>query len=562
MNQIKPLLFLTFNQAKNGIKRSLSSPRRLVTLIAIVGYYFFIFIRPALASGSTDKLPMYGDSGLQLAFPPLQVIEALVFTFLAGMSMLMLLGIMTANTMYKPADVDVLFPTPISAKAVLTFRLLRDYLATLIVPLFITIFGLRPAKLGWERLFSNMPEYSGLALKLLTVSWLLISLCWVSISYAVSLYVNRSDARTDKVRRNLLVGLVLFIVGVVYYIYSSIQANPTQEGIISFLSSPITRSIFFLATFATQFVMSPLQPNGLSNALIGLGGLIGIFSFAWFLAMKQIGWLYDQAAIKALSRDKSQQMQKSGDYIGVLGERARQGKLKFKSGGWFSRQNWSGSKALIWKEVCLHFRSMKYIVFLNFVIGVIQILMPAMMPGRNGTTETMMVFMACIYAFSSSLMSTVSGYIELIKRIDLLKPLPFQPRQIVFSEVIAKGLLSIPAVPLYIVVLVLKPALWQTAIACLIGVPSLSILMSACAFTVMVIFPDVNEMSQRQFKVLLTMLAVLLASLIPGLLAAGAYALTKSPLITGIFTSISMLVIAGLVTLVATPIYENFNPTD
>lgn len=562
--QLRPLLFLTFRQFVNGLKRALTSPRRLISLLVFLGYYFVFFIRPALV-GSAGKFDLPGGN---IEFPPLQIVEAVAFGFMAVMSVLLLVGVMGANTGYKPADVDVLFSTPISSKAVLTFRLVRDYLVTVFLPLFIAILGLRPVKMGWEAIFKNMPNpaYSGMALRFLSVSWMLMALVWVAISYAVSLYVNRSDVRSDRIRVALVVAISLLVASTGGYVGWFVYHAEGAADYMRLAQDPLLRGVFFTATLATSMVIAPLSPQGPAGAIPGLLGLLGMFGVAWWLALRQVGWLYDQAAIKAFNKQTINKLQGSGDVMGVLAEQARRGKFKVGKKNFIHRLKWKGGKSLLWKELLLQSRSMKAWFFLMAFLSVFLFILPVLIPerpGRESLGGNLLLFMGLIYVFSTSTWTSMAGFIELLKRVDLMKPLPFSPTRVVFMEVLSKAVISsVPVIPALIIMVANRPSLAQHALGLMVLIPSVSIMMSATTFLLTMLFPDVDDPSQRQFRGLLMMVAFVIFIAIPAGATIGLIALNVAPFPAVVVGSALALAISLGITVVSTPLYANFNPSD
>jgi hypothetical protein len=197
---LKALLFLTTRSIKNGLRRAITTPRRLISIVIFVAYYYWLFMRPAAGATASASL-----RNVQLSAPPLEVLQAVVFGMFALLSLVMLIGVFSPLTGFRPADVDVLFATPISPKLVLIFRIARDFSVTLLTPLIFAIFAFRPAVAGWNVLFRNMPhpEASSIALRMITVSWVLMAIVWVSLTYAITLFTNRSDRQSDRNRKIL-----------------------------------------------------------------------------------------------------------------------------------------------------------------------------------------------------------------------------------------------------------------------------------------------------------------------------------------------------------------------
>lgn len=563
MNHVKPLLFLTSRTIFNGLKRALTTPRRLISVVLVVAYYFFIFVRPAMGS-SAPQGPMPAGS-TTFDFPPLAVIDGVSFGLFAILSLMMLGGVMSANSNFKPADVDVLFSTPLSPKLVLSFRILRDYLLTLFVPLLIAIFGLRPVRMGWEAIFRDMPnpEYSGLALRFMIISWLLMSLTWVVLSHAVTLWVNRTDRHADRRRRVFAIALGGFAIAVVSYIGWRVSGVASASDALAITHTPGLRMIFIPATFATQMTMAPFTPQGPLTALMGGGGLVAMIGLFYWLALRQASYLYDTSAIRVALTSKTAELQKSGDVSGMLAHQARLGKFRGMRLNFIAKLTMTGPRALVWKELLLQPRTMVGFIVMFVLVSVMFSLMPALMPSRRGNegwfliaTQAMTVFMV-----TSALAQT--GFLEVLRRVDLQKPMPFRPWVTVTAEVFSKAVLGMLACFVgCLVAVVIKPSLWPHGLASALAMPGFSVMLSSCTFLVIMLFPDLDDASQRGLRGLMIMLTIVIASLFPALTLIGLIAVGAPPYVGGALAGLLSLGIAILVNLLSGRLYESFNPAE
>lgn len=562
---MKPLLYLTYRTVVNGIVRALSSPRRLIGLLFFTSYYFFIFIRPAMMPGRGMGMMPNVRPG-QIEFPPMQVIEAVAFGIFAVLSLFMMLGVMAQQTGFKPADVDVLFPTPIRPKIVLMFRMMRDYLFTLLLPFVIILFGLRPAKMGWESIFRNLPnsEYSGQTFRALTLSWILMAMCWVSITYAISLFINRSDKRSTRNKRILAWSIALMVISVAGFVLFRSQTMHDMAGVLSLLEEPFLRVIFFTATFATELTLAPLTGN-IWSGVLGGGALIGIIVGGIWIAMTQAEWMYDQAAVKGFDSAGVRQAQRRGDTMGAMAELARQGKIKSGRTTFIHRLKMSGPWALVWKEFFLQTRGMMALLVMLGLMGLAFCLLPALMsPRRNEMGVPYFFFlMQSMALFMITLAIAQTGFIEVLRRVDLQKPLPFSSQKIVAAEIFAKATLGIAVAVLSALISgIVSPNLWPYVIASLIYSPALSLMLSATVFLVTIMFPDLDDPTQRQFRGIMMLLALAILGLPPTGAFLGLWALGLPVWVAAGIGGMICLAMTALATLISGKLYESFNPSE
>lgn len=546
----------------NGVRRALTSPRRLLGLLFIVAYYFLFFIRPALGRNAPPPNP-----GVQLDFPPLDLVEAVLFGVFSALSLLLALGIFAYRGGFKPADVDVLFPTPISPKTVLVFRIVREYLGTLILPLFLVLVAFRPVATGWRQLFRNVPnpETAGLVGRAMSVSWILMALTWVAIAYAASLFVNRSDLQSDRNRRVLVWGTVgLFLVVAAYATWGLTRAASVREA-IAFSHDPLLRGVFFTATCATAITMAPIQGDWVP-AWIALGVLLGVMAVSLRVAFSQVGWMYDQAAARAFQQSESRTLGRRGDLMAIAANRAREGKIKVRKGGWWQRRRWRGAPALIWKEMLVQGRGgTRSLIVLGFVMGAVA-LMPVFVGGQRELDRAGPVFslsMLALGLLNVSMTASITGVMEMLRRVDVVKAMPFAPWRVVTFEVFAQSLYGIAVVwiPCF-VLLALKPAWWSVlAGACVLSL-GLSFLICSAVATVSLLFPDEDDATQTQFRRLMMLLGIVIACAPPVGAFIGLGALGVPWWLAALPALALAAGIAAAIVLFASGLYAGFNPSE
>src|SRR5438045_3141730 len=99
---MRPLVFLTYRSFLNGIKRALTSGKRLIGLLFFISYYVWLVFRPLGGSREFESTPM----PMHLTVPPLSSLDAVVFAGFAFMSFILVMNVMGYRGGFKPADVD------------------------------------------------------------------------------------------------------------------------------------------------------------------------------------------------------------------------------------------------------------------------------------------------------------------------------------------------------------------------------------------------------------------------------------------------------------------------
>ncbi|HEY3782057.1 MAG TPA: putative ABC exporter domain-containing protein [Fimbriimonadaceae bacterium] len=567
MNPLKPLLFLTYKTTFNGLKRAITTPKRLSYFIFFVLYYFWIINRVAFGAG-TSNMNMPSQLVGKFQFPPLEVLDAIVFALFSFSYLIMLLATTNYQGTLRPADVDVLFPTPIPAKTVLAFRIARDYFFTLITPLFLALLGMRASKMGWEAIFRKMPhpEYSGIALRTITVSWILMAFCFVAVVHAVGLYVNRSDNKSDLKRNVLSWGIGLYVVGFVAFLITWFYLKPGLASAMDLAESPTLRTIFFLPLFATSITMAPFTGE-FWPAVLGFVGMIAVIVLGLRLAFRQIGWYYDLAATKGYNMVKTRHMMRTGDQSGMMAERARAGKYKVRRFAWVYNLNMSGAKALIWKELVLQPRTILPLLIILFVCQVGVSALTALMGSTTVRSVAIsgyfLIGMQSMMNMSLSMVVGQTGFLEVLRRVDLQKALPFTPDRIVRNELLGRSAVGIFSSWIGCLgFVILAPASWQFAAAAALLAPSVTLLLMATNFFVTILFPDIDDQTQRQFRGLMMLLGTVLALFFPGAIFIVLTVVKAGPILSGLAGSIAALGVTLVISSVAGAIYAGFNPSE
>jgi hypothetical protein len=508
---MRALVFLTLRTLVNGVKRALTSPRRLIGMSVLL-FYWFRYLTQVFQPPSGRYT---GLSEPLATMPPLVTIDAVVFGLFALPSLALLLGVGTPRGGFRPPDVDVLFPTPISPRAVLVFRIVRDALMTLLVPLFLALFA-RPAAVPFESFIRNFPAEGRTLGRSMMIAWILMSLAWTTISYAVSLFVNRSDERSDRNKKIIDRTLWVLCVVVVAFIGLSLREDPSLDTARYLAHHPLLRVVFFPATLATTAIMSAFAGQPMW-AFAGYGGLVLVIVASLAVAMTQVPFLYDQAAAKGFDSANMRDLQRSGDTYGVVAEQARKGKVKVgRIARWLFRLRMTGPSALLWKELLLQSRGAlwQYALLGPIVIGFI--VLPVWGNSQSQSVTSGRTLLLCFLGGSVlmlSLQTATSGFIELLKRVDFQKPLPLSSTATVFWEVVAK---AVPTTVLCTLAclgaIVADPRLWDIALGAILMAPSLSVVLTAVVLLVTVLFPDIDDATQRNFRGLMMMLGCVIAA--------------------------------------------------
>ncbi|HSI72486.1 MAG TPA: putative ABC exporter domain-containing protein [Fimbriimonas sp.] len=559
---MKPLLFLSSRSFVNGIKRALTSPQRLIGLLVVVLYYVNFLFQPFTSSSRTaPRLPELP----QFELPRLEVIDAGVFLLFSVLSLFLMMGALTPRGSFRPADVDVLFPTPVSPKIVLGFRLVREYVFTLLFPMLIAILSGRRGIQAARQFFQ---DDSGVAVswQLLVVAWFLLSLSWVCLGFGLSMFVNRSDEQSDR-NKKIINGLIFgSLIAAVVLVGFRLRSDYSWDTALDVAHHPLLRFVFFGSTFATELVMGPMQ-HSLAQSIVGVLALLSVAGVGLALAASQITYMYDQAAARGFDSLNLRKLQRSGDTYAMVAEQARQGRVKKgRVASWVSKQRVHGGAALLWKEMLLQGRGAMWQYWLMGPMVLFLVLVPLYGVSRKGPLQaeiTMLLAFQAMGVFIITLNNATSGFIELLRRVDVQKPLPFTPSTIVFWEILAK---CVPTTLISIVAAVgasiMDVRLWPTAAASVLLMPSLAMILTSVVLLVTILFPDMEDAAQRSFRGLMMLLGCAIVSM-PGVAILGLlFYLKVHPLIAMLPVLAANVGITIAVAAIAGTLYAGFNPSE
>ena len=557
---MRPLLFLTFSQMRNSIMRSLTSVRRLIALLAAAAYYYW-FVARMLLRRDVDLPPM---PSVQY---PVDVASAVVFgiAILVSLVFLSLVGVQRSG--FRPADVDMLFPTPISPRAVVMFRIIRENFVALIYPLiFVLLGGAAFASLAkaWLREVPNREALTWLPYTA-ALSWLLVQTVWLAAGHAFSLGT-ANDRASVWVKRTPAILAVIAMAALLFYAREVVVVHgwSGQAFVEAGTSGPL-RYLCFPATAAAEVALMPLTGNYVGAALSLLGYVLAL-AIVLHLALRYSGALYEQAALAVAASQPTETAARTGDFMQYYSNLARQGKLKAGRFRWLRGLRWQGPKAVVWRDVVVSLRVTGGWYALGLVglavYAAFLLYIAATTPGRS-LAEAQFMFAAMI-AFIATWTSSRAGFIDLLRKVDANKALPFSMVHSLFAQSLVRNVSAcLWAWLLCAVAVMIDPAVSVAAIAFAIAMPPVAYIVSSSVLVHLLLFPDVEDSSQRMIRELLTMLTMAVAVL-PGVaVAIGLLALLDGHvLVAAVVASAVNAGVAALLLLLAAELYAGFNPSE
>ncbi|MBL8086782.1 MAG: hypothetical protein JNM85_01770 [Chthonomonas sp.] len=561
---MQALIFLNVRQLVNGFKRTFKSARRLIGLLFGVAYYFYFFVYRFGANSQGRRSPFDPETAPKMNIT-MPMVEAVVFVVFTAVMFMYLLSLTNYAGRFRQADVDTLFATPIDRRVVLVSRYLRDCLLVFILPLFLWLISDKRATMQITHAVKSLPDASGapLMIRYGMLAYLISSMAWVAVGYCVSLRLGRPDDRSDRNRRLFNYGMLAIPLIFLIVMTLVLRADPQFSTFVAAMHNPILKVVFFVPWLCTMIAMAPIAGSSV-GFFAGLVGLAAIGALGLWGAGRQQEWIYEIGAMNASKTSETRDLQRKGDMYGMIAASARSGKVKARRFKILDRWNPTGLRAILWRELVIQTRVGLGLVLIAVVLGGL-VLIPALLGAAAKSPDRGMVLVLLGFimtAFISASMST-GGFIEMLRRVDVQKPLPFTPGKVMFAEVIAK---SIPGT----VTLLLLSAIgicvsWQTIPAFLAGfASSLPFLFALVAMfgMLLMLFPDVDDPTQRGFRSLMTMLGMLFCLTPTVIVGIAAWFISKSLVITALATIPSNLLIAYLCAHIAGGLYANLNPAE
>ncbi|MFO0934332.1 MAG: putative ABC exporter domain-containing protein [Planctomycetota bacterium] len=325
-----PLVYLYVTTAANGVRRfvaRLRQPRRLLTLLATLGFVAFV------AVNATKATHRYADTSLD----PSAVLRAYFgLTFvLAPLS-----GFAERGLTFSLAEVDFLFPGPFRARALVLYHLARGLPMLLLGAVF-------PLVLLGFRVPRPAVVWLGAALASVVAQHLRVTASLLALHVGEPLYRRlRGPVRTLSI-----VGTLALIA-----VLASLAADRggLRGAIAGFASSPAARVVLWPAA-AVGDLAAPSPPSGVLVPLLGLGVAVLVSLVPPLLL--QIGFLEASISTSAKAAEVRQRLRRGrGLSATVVGDR------KVRAARAPTSRWWRGAGAIAWKNALVARRSARTIL--------------------------------------------------------------------------------------------------------------------------------------------------------------------------------------------------------
>lgn len=477
------LLFLYVRSAYNRLRRQIArarSPRYLLAVLLGALYLWWALFRNT----------QYGNGPLATLVSTELIVPLLAALLLVSAARWWIFGADRGTLAFVPAEVQFLFPAPVSRRALVHAKLLRTQIAILLNTVIFSVLlrGGGGSAESWRR---------GLML------WVLFSVLALHRLGAAIVRANALEHERPGQRRSIAPILVFgsMLGAVVWGLVSRLEAlkqasTVGARAVIAALSSALEQPIPAVALWPVRVLIEPLFANTVNSWFAAMPFAVGMLA-VHYLWVVRLDASFEEAALEAtqhraerLQRFRTSQMGKT---------RSRKGKLAR-----VPALSVSGPPALAiaWKNVAAALRGGAWrSQLISFTVGLI--IMAALI--RTASEDAADLFVGITVGWGAMLVFIGPLWMRFDLRLDLprlaiLKTWPLPGREIVAAEIAAVVLLhsitiwSLMVVP--VVLVVMDPSLLsadQSSIplflAIALGIPMLNALMFTVQNGTALLFP-------------------------------------------------------------------------
>lgn len=408
-----PLLALWWLGQRAWLRHQVRRPRRLLVIVVVIGLLVLrvVTIRqhaPLLGSDTQSPLLLLGS-----------------MLFLLSVAS----GFLQQGPRFAPADVDFLFPAPVSPRGLLLFRLLHLWPAALLSSAFVVLMFGDTVGSPW-RVFVGLGALQVTALHL----QLLVSI----------LLTRADDAVAKRLRGGARVVLLLVLFAGVFALIAAISEHGGPGAVIAEVArSPAARVLIFPATACADFVAADTAARTLVALLRLALGVAGTFAL---LMVPEIDFREESIDTTARVARLLAQRRRGETVIDLDGRRvaSRTGR---------ATRLFSGAGAILWKNSIVLSRSLRTVVP-GILFGLLFVL-PALFASRR---DVLGVFPAMMAITMATLFGSNAFNFDLrreVERIDSLRALPLPAAAIVLAELVTPWVLSVGLQELLVATVVL-----------------------------------------------------------------------------------------------------------
>ena len=562
------LVFLMVRRFINSFKRAFNNPGRTVGTLVVLALIVFVYGGPLFFSTRGTSPP------LQIAqqLPPLEIIGSVLTLTTFGFLVLSFFSAVSYSRAFTEHDVVTTFPTPLPRKLVFQFLLFTRALLAGIVGTIVIAYLLFRASRSMLSQFPGSIDAGSAALGSATfaLTFIVANCALLLLGVLCGMSIFRGFIAKSHFWIALSLALILVVGGLLWKTVSGLAPG------LSFLGSLLHRTNeppFSLLLFPFRAIADSAlvaYGGGTSTILAGLILWLILFAVSHSAVMKLSPWMYEYAIRLAEENTRRREMFKHQpvNLKTWIEERKDSRNLKIGSSSWTDRWSPVGAAALFWRNIVLIRRSGNFIVIYVYLIltalfggGIL-----ALRTWKPGIDEQGLIIMGGMLQFIlifAYIPSSISWMTQMLKRFEIQKPLPIDPRRAILAELLPTGIAVAGSTLFALIVLIgLFPHRWSILLLGYCAAASSFLLMTCLLLIVLLFNPDQNDTLQRMLFGIYQLLIFGVGFLPAGVVLLAGFALHVPQVLQGVIVLCTNAAAMYVLVLLAARKYESFNPVD
>ncbi len=568
--------FLTVRVVINSFRRAFANPLRAVLTVLVIGFILCSW-GGALVGALLE--PVRAPRAPQLMLDP-EAVMGRSLTIVLGFHLLYVVLAMAPAfsrgqfSYFVEGDVNFLFPTPVRALSL--FRgvlLMRGAIGTIFLMLFLIIYLLMSGGRSIRQLaLVAEPQTSGWALLVYPLLFLSMSLAALWLGVAVRLMEEERPA----LRWLFWVGVIgwaLLGAGLmVGYAWMLWQNQPSVRFSEALLMGANWLPAYVLLLPARALADAALIVYGGWTPAIGLGLIfwLGVLVWADRRIVAHAGRLYELASAMAQRGARYRLARRdpmSAMYQGAL-ERMSRRERPVRTLRWLERWTPRGVWALLWRDILLSWRLQGWMLIAAIALFIAIPSVPLGIIRYSLEKQSLLVAQVTYVSiqYMIVIMTAIGSYyaiVDLLRRVDFQKPLPFSSRAVVLVESLPTAVMfALIQLVVSLVAIVWFPQAWVFWLGMGLALVSFVPVLMMAMWMLAMLNPDPNDYTQRLLLGLLMFPAILLAGLPGGLILTVGLVLRLSPLLLAPIVMAANFSVGAILVAINSNLYEQFSPVD
>jgi hypothetical protein len=481
-------------------------------------------------------------------------LETIAFLFLVtGCALVMYQSFSSGLMVFSVAQIDFLFPTPISRRKVLLLKLLKDYAKWSLGIAFFFV-------------FIGSSVYGGLGVTMMP--WGLVSiaalvalaLMVVNLSHTINIVFTFGYERLRQA--SVLIKTVLVAAPASAVLFGAYQYRMTGDSSASLLfaaDSPIVRAVFAPAKWCADLFFAPLY--GVTPEQWGQFGVLWLLTLGSFvLLISRRENVYEPSLGVSMRYARRRMAMRSRDFTDVRVDAMRE-KGARKARGFSVPPFGRGATAFLWKNLVSRYRIYRGQIALMIILPLVLIAVLARVLPREIMSNVPFLLVYIVWVLSFTAQSEARAD---LRYANITKAMPIAAWKLILAQVACSVLYTSVGIALLTAYLwfAAPPARGELLIGCAAGAPFLSFAAISAVNITALVYPDLKDMAQNYLCGMTGFLLVSLATAPTAILAVVLHALAKMPIyaVVAIISAVNVVIgMAGIS--IAGGIFRRFDPT-